>query len=192
MGWKKMEYVKCLVYDLGSENRTVFSDEEIKNKVRSARVSCVELLHSLGVQCTESVILIAPHKAQYVDRYIAKVQEIYEQLNEVLRSHNFTIQLRPIIEVLELTTDQANRLIPLAQRRLISSLDRAIDTVSEIIDLLNTTIEEERRRRIRMNLRRMGNEWRRIYEMAQSLGINITEDYSILIELIDEALERCQ
>jgi flagellin-specific chaperone FliS len=192
MEWGKMEYVKCLVYDLGSENRREFSDTQIINLVRSARVSCVELLHSLGVQCTESVILIAPHKAQYVDRYIAKVREIYEELNVELRRRGLTVQLRPIIEVLELTTDQANRLIPLAQRRLISSLDRAIDSVSEIIDLLNTTVEEERRRRIRMNLRRMGNEWRRIYEMAQSLGINIMEDYSILIELIDEALERCQ
>jgi hypothetical protein len=192
MGRKKMEYVKCLVYDLGSENRTVFSDEEIKNKVRSARVSCVELLHSLGVQCTESVILIAPHKAQYVDRYIAKVQEIYEQLNEVLRSHNFTIQLRPIVQVLSLTREQTEQLIPLAQRRLLENLDRAIDSVSAIIDELVDITEESRLRRIRNNLRRLANNWNHINDMARRLGINILRDYRYLVDLIDEALERCQ
>jgi hypothetical protein len=57
------------------------------------------LLHGLGVPCTESVILVAPNKAQYVDRTIALVNQTYERLNQQLRANGFNIRLQPIIQV---------------------------------------------------------------------------------------------
>jgi hypothetical protein len=184
-------HIKAVVYDLESENMNIFRGSPVFDMVRSARVKCVLLLHGLGVQCTESVILVAPDKAQHVDRTIALVNEIYERLNEQLTANGFNVRLRPIIQVLDLNTVQYTRLLPLAERRLLSSLDRAIDRVSQIIDELGAITDEARLRRIRINLRRLSNNWRHINDMARRLGIDLSRDYETLVELIDEALRRC-
>jgi hypothetical protein len=184
-------YIKAVVYDLESENMNVFRGSPMFDVVRTARVKCVLLLHGLGVPCTESVILVAPNKAQYVDRTIALVNETYERLNEQLRANGFNIRLQPIIQVLDLNTVQYTRLLPLAERRLMSSLDRAIDRVSQIIDDLEAITDEARLRRVRINLRRLANNWSRINDMARRLGIDLSRDYETLVDLIDEALRRC-
>jgi hypothetical protein len=86
-------YVKAVVYDLESENMNIFRGSPMFDVVRSARVKCVLLLHGLGVPCTESVILVAPNKAEHVDRTIAICRQIYERLNEQLRANGFNIRL---------------------------------------------------------------------------------------------------
>jgi hypothetical protein len=182
---------KALVYDLASENMNIFRGSNVFDLVRTARIKCVLLLHGLGVPCTESVILVAPNKTQYVDRTIALVNETYERLNEQLRANGFNVRLQPIIQVLDLNTVQYTRLLPLAQRRLMSSLDRAIDHVSRLIDDLEAITEEARLRRARINLRRLANNWNRIISMARQLGIDLSTDYNVLVDLIDEALRRC-
>jgi len=187
-----MSYAWAIVYDLESENLRVFRGTDMFDKVRCARVTCATLLHSLGVQCTESVILVPPERASQIEAKIARVRQIYEQLNETLANNGFSIRLRPIIEVISLTQEQTSHLMPIAERRLLTSLDSAIDSVSRIIDELNNITEENRRRRIRVNLRRMANNWSRIFEVARQLGIDIQRDYHMLVELIVEALERCQ
>jgi hypothetical protein len=184
-------YVKAVVYDLESENMNIFRGSPVFDMVRTARIKCVLLLHGLGVPCTESVILVAPNKAEHVDRTIAICRQIYDRLNEQLRANNFNIRLQPIIEVLDLTTVQYTRLLPLAERRLMSSLDRAIDHVSRLIDDLEAITEEARLRRARINLRRLANNWNRIFSMARQLGIDLSTDYNVLVDLIDEALRRC-
>jgi hypothetical protein len=86
-------YIKAVVYDLESENMNIFRGSPMFDVVRTARVKCVLLLHGLGVPCTESVILVAPNKAQYVDRTIALVKETYERLNQQLRANGFNVRL---------------------------------------------------------------------------------------------------
>ena len=189
MSQNQNQYVKAVVYDLESENLTVFNNTNMKDYVRSCRVRCVQILHSLGVQCTESVVLIAPSRVEDIPRAVERVRELYNSLNEALRRNNFNVELRPIIEVLELTTDQANRLIPIAERRLIAALDAAIDHVNEVIESLNEITEASRRLRIRANLRRLSNSWQRIFEYARQLGIDISRDYQYLVDLIDSAIE---
>jgi hypothetical protein len=184
-------YVKAVVYDLESENMNIFRGSQVFDMVRSARVKCVLLLHSLGIPCTESVILVSPNKAEHVDRTIALVNETYERLNEQLRANGFNVRLQPIIQVINLNTVQYTRLLPLAERRLLSSLDRAIDHVSRLIDDLEAITEEARLRRVRINLRRLANNWSRINDMARRLGIDLSRDYETLVDLIDEALRRC-
>jgi hypothetical protein len=180
-----------VVYDLESENMNIFRGSNVFDLVRTARIKCVLLLHSLGIPCTESVILVAPNKAEHVDRTIAICREIYERLNEQLRANGFNVRLQPIIQVLDLTTVQYARLLPLAERRLLSSLDRAIDHVSRLIDDLEAITEEARLRRARINLRRLANNWSRINDMARRLGIDLSRDYETLVDLIDEAIRRC-
>jgi ABC-type transporter Mla subunit MlaD len=184
-------YVKAVVYDLESENMNIFRNTQVFDMVRSARVKCVLLLHGLGLPCTESVILVAPNKAEHVDRTITLVNQTYERLNEQLRANGFNVRLQPIIQVLDLNTVQYTRLLPLAERRLLSSLDRAIDHVSRLIDDLEAITEEARLRRARINLRRLANNWSRINDMARRLGIDLSRDYETLVDLIDEALSRC-
>jgi hypothetical protein len=90
-----------------------------------------------------------------------------------------------------LTQSQTERLIPLAHRRLLASLDRALDHVSEIIDNLEAITEQVRLRRVKANLRRLANNWSNIFEVARRLGIDLSRDYNMLVNLIDEALSRC-
>ena len=182
---------RVVVYDLESENMNVFRGSNVFDMVRTARIKCVLLLHSLGIPCTESVILVSPNKAEHVDRTIAMCREIYDRLNEQLRANGFNVRLQPLVQVLDLNTVQYTRLLPLAQRRLMSSLDRAIDRVSQIIDDLEAITDEARLRRARINLRRLANNWNRIISMARQLGIDLSTDYNVLVELIDEALRRC-
>jgi len=49
---------KAIVYDLPSENMRIYTDGEVRDRVRAVRVRSTQLLHGLGVQCTESVILV--------------------------------------------------------------------------------------------------------------------------------------
>jgi hypothetical protein len=86
-------YVKAVVYDLESENMNIFRGSNVFDLVRTARIKCVLLLHNLGVPCTESVILVAPNKAEHVDRTIAICREIYDRLNEQLRANGFNVRL---------------------------------------------------------------------------------------------------
>ena len=189
---ESVAYMKVVVYDLESENMRLFDQSNVKDLVRAARIRCVQLLHSLGVPCTESVILVAPNRTDMVSNVIARVNQIYEQLNEQLRANGFNVRLKPIIEVLNLTTVQVTRLIPLAERRLLSSLDRAIDHVSRLIDELEAITEAARLRRVKANLRRLANNWSRIFDMARRLGIDVSRDYEALVDLIDEAIRRCR
>ena len=186
------QYVKAVVYDLESENYRIFENTEVKDLVRSCRVRSTQILHSLGVACTESVILVAPNRVSDIERAIARVRELYSRLNDQLRRQNFNVQLRPIIEVLDLTQAQADRLIPIAERRLLAALDQAIEHVNEVIESLAEITEASRRLRIRANLRRLSNNWQRIFEYARQLGIDISRDYNFLIDLIDDAIERCE
>jgi len=188
----QLENHTIIVYDLGSENMSIFRSENVKKLVRTTRVRSVQLLHSLGLQCTESVIIVAENRVSDIENVIVAVHYLYARLNNVLRNRGINVELKPIIEVLNLTPQQTSRLIPLAERRLISSLDNAIETVSDIINILSSEVEEERKKRIRNNLRRLAGNWRRIYQMANSLRINITKDYEFLVTLIEQALERCQ
>jgi hypothetical protein len=185
------QYVKVIVYDLGSENLKVFENTREKELVRCARVKCVQLLHNLGIQCTESVILIAPSNVDKVDRVIARVKEIYDQLNDRLVNDGFNVVLKPIIQVLDLTQVQTSRLLPLAHRRLVSLIDRTIDNLSSLIDNISSIDENTRKRKVRRNIMRLASAWRSLYDMARELGIDITRDYNALVDMIEEALAWC-
>jgi len=95
----------------------------------------------------------------------------------------------PIIRILDLTKEQTNTLLPIAKRRLLSELDRTIESVSNLISDLSEITEESRIRRVRNNLYRIRRNWRRIFNLATNLGIDISRDYEYLVELLDQAME---
>ncbi|MEM2567303.1 MAG: hypothetical protein QXR84_08880 [Candidatus Bathyarchaeia archaeon] len=183
-------HVKAVVYDLPSENLRDIPNDDVRDMIRSVRVYSVQLLHGLGVQCTESVILVPPRNVERISEVVDKVLRLYEQLREQLRSHNYVLRPEPIIRVLDLTRDQTEALVSIARRHLITSLDSAIARVSELLEALNEITEQSRLRRARANLRRLKNEWNRLLTCATQLGIDISRDYEYLIELIDNAVQQ--
>jgi len=179
----------ALVYDLPSENLRNIS-EEAKRTIRRVRVRSVQLLHALGVQCTESVILIPIENRDQITTTIDRVNSMYRELIQNLEQLGIYGFRTPIIRTLNLTQEQKTTLLPIAKRRLLEELDRTIESVNEIIDSLNEIVEESRRRRIRNNLSRIRRNWNRIFNIAQQLGIDITRDYEFLVEMLEEAYRR--
>jgi len=178
------EITKIVVYDLPSENQLGYQPSE-KADIRRVRVRATQLLHMLGVQCTESVILVPRSRVNQINNIIQIVMNKYQELDNRL---NNTLGL-PIIRVLDLTIEQKEELIPIAKRRLIRELDRTINLVSRAIDELNETIEARERRKIINRIRRIARNWSRIFDIANELGIDLSRDYEYLVSLIDEALE---
>jgi len=136
------------------------------------------------------VILVPSTRVDAIEPTINRVRSMYRDLETELRDRGYAVRLEPIIETLTLTREQTDRLIPIAERRLIASLDRAIDRVSRIIDDLASISEEVRLRRIRGNLRRLRDNWSHIFELARRLGIDVSRDYDYLVSLIDQAIRR--
>ncbi|MEM2352312.1 MAG: hypothetical protein QXT26_07880 [Thermoproteota archaeon] len=173
---------KVVVYDLPSENMVMFKENlEAQRKIKNMRIRCIRLLHSLGVQCTESVILVSPERYDMVDSVVNNVISVYE-------SSGFQLP-RPLIRVIDLHGFQLDAFRELAIRNIVRRLDYTIELVSDIITRLEELIREGRAGRVTTNLRRLKREWMTIRELAESLGITLPRDYSYLIELIDEALE---
>ena len=182
------EAVKAIVYDLPSENQRQLRDPEIKRKVRSVRVWSITLLHRLGVICTESVVLVPPSRVDKIERTINRVYELYRDTEEWISGRGVRVELEPIIRVLSLSNNQARELLPIAERRLLETIDNAIDRVSRVLDEIREITDENRRRRVRYGLNRLSREIDRLYEVARELGIDITRDYEYLVQLIDQAI----
>ena len=180
--------VKAVVYDLPSENQRVLADPEVKRKVRSVRVWSITLLHRLGVACTESVVLVPPSRAERIEATVNRVLQLYRDLEDWVTERGIRVELEPIIRVLSLSNNQARELLPIAERRLLETIDNAIDRVSRVLDEIREITDENRRRRVRYGLNRLSREIDRLYEVARELGIDITRDYEYLVQLIDQAI----
>jgi len=180
---------KVLVYDLTSENRRVLRNTQFYDTLRNVRVKATRLLHSLGVQCTESVILIANNNQSNIQNVIDIVNREYERVLEDIRSALDITLPSPIIRVLDITQEQYDIFVELAQRRLRENIDMQIDRVSLIIEL-NRSIEEGRNiRNMVISLRRLKKEWIRIKQQCRALDIPLEDEIGYLIELIDQAID---
>jgi len=173
------ETTKILVYDLPSENINNL-DSEIKNKIRNVRVTSTKLLHSLGVQCTESVILIAPSRISRIETTIAKVNQLYSSL---------PIALTPNIVVLPLTQQQQESLSQLAKSRIQERVEESINRISLLLDNLAQITETRIRTRIRSNVNELKRQFITLKQICDELRISV-RDMDYLIKLIDEALSK--
>jgi hypothetical protein len=169
-----------VAYDLPSENIRALNSA-LARKVRAVRVASTELLHRLGLQCTESVILVAPSKVEYVGDTINRVRGLYARLPDVT--------FAPVIEVIRLTAEQQGQFITLAKRRLIERIDEGINRISELFDEIDAITEVRERRNIAYRLTRVRREYTSIMDLARDLGItDVSADY--LINLIDNLLSK--
>jgi len=183
---------KIVVYDLPSENLKILENAPEKDRVRNVRVQCVTKLHSLGLQCTESVIIVSPSRVSRVGEVIEKVSQKYEGLRRELSHLALPNNFEPIIRVLDLTREQQETFTLLARRRLVTVIDSAINRINETIMAIEEITEEARRRALRYRLRQLRREWETIHEASRELGIDVSRDLEFLIDLIDDARRRLE
>jgi hypothetical protein len=177
-----------LVYDLPSENHNIFAIPSVHTLVRNTRVTSTYLLHSLGVQCTESVILVPRENAHKINTVIETVKQNYMSLWNQVREMGLRIEIDPLIRVISVTGEQLSTFRDLAERRLRERIEEAIVRLERISNEIHEITEEEKRRQIRRRLTVERREWVEIERLARSLGINMGGDFTRVIELIDEAL----
>jgi hypothetical protein len=182
------EVAFVLVYDLPSENHNIFGAPHVNNLVRNTRVTCTYMLHSLGVQCTESVILVPRENATRVNTVIENVMESYRRLWNTIREMGLRIEISPLIRVIQITGEQFNTFRELAERRLRERIEEAITRLTRISEEIHEITEEEKRRQIRRRLTVERREWLEIERLSRELGINLSGDFSRVIQIIDEAL----
>ena len=172
---------KILVYDLPSESLKDLSKED-KDKVRAVRVTSTKLLHSLGVQATESVILVAPSKVSKIEQVVQKVNELYS---------NLRLELHPNVVVLPLFAEQQVSLSSLARARVEEKIDEAINRINILLSNISTITQSSTRRRIRANLQETRKQFITLKQFCDELGIQ-NLDFDYLISLIDQATSKLQ
>jgi len=181
--------MKAIVYDLVSENWKLIKGSEFEKKIRSVRVSATELLHSLGIQCTESVILVSDDVAERIDDAIKHIDLMYSSvLSEVENAYGIVMP-RPVIRLLHLTHDQFNVFKELAERRLREAISHNIDRVSMISETIGSIKDSKRAKGLISSLRRLKREWLTIRDHVVSLGIKVEYDIDYLIQIIDSVID---
>jgi hypothetical protein len=172
------EATKIVAYDLPSESLKYLTPEQ-KNKVRSIRITCTRLLHELGVQATESVILVAPSKINQIENVIAKVNQLYHRIGG--------LEMTPEIVAIPITQVQQQQFNELARRRVLERIDEGINRITILLNNIATITDEAIRKKMKKNLQETKTEYNTIKSMCEELGIrDVNFDY--LISLIDQAL----
>jgi hypothetical protein len=164
----------------------MLKDTEHVRKLRAVRIKATELLHRLGVLCTESVILVSNSKIDEVNRVIDDVKRLYDVvLGEIERALGVAFP-KPIIRVLGLTTEQYDAFKDMAERRLREALDANIDRVRGLSERLEDVKGSDNIRSFLASLKKLRREWLRIRDHVRALGIPLEDEISQLIQLIDD------
>jgi len=157
-----------IAYDLPSENRVEVKDKKVYNRIRTTRILSTIKLHRLGILTTESVILIPNSTKQKISETVNEVYKLYQALNEDLeKNYNMNIG-EPLIKVIPLTQKQQTDFKELAERKIKERLDKTIERLTELLNELETIIEENKKKKIRNNLRKQRKELERIEQFVKS------------------------
>jgi len=177
--------MRILVYDLVSENRKRIQKSKFRKKVRAIRVKATEMLHQLGVRCTESVILVPDTRAGSVDAVINKINGMFfKVLSDAESALGITLP-RPVIRLLDITEDQFAVFRELAERRLYEALGANIHRVSKIAKSLADRKSPRKVENLISSLKKLKREWLNIRRHAIDLGINVQSDIDRLVKMID-------
>ncbi|MHC1627452.1 MAG: hypothetical protein ACXQTI_01285 [Candidatus Nezhaarchaeales archaeon] len=183
-----VEATKAIVYDLPSENQLVFKDAKTKQRVRNVRVLSTILLHRLGVECTQSVILVPKSNVKNIEKTVERVFKLYRDLNKEL-IENIGVGIdEPLIKVIDLTVKQTEDLKTLAERKLKERLDQAIERIAKLLNELDEIVEEAKRKRLIYNLNKQQKEYERLEKLASEIGLETNNKFELLTELMNQAI----
>jgi hypothetical protein len=195
------EIAYIVPYDIPSENFLQFKEsqadsEDVKalkqkmlNYVKAQRIKATYYLHSLGVLCTNSVVLVPKSKSNEIDQVISKVEEIYRETNKTLLESGFNEIGRPIVKKIAITQQQLVPLRELAEKRLMEKIDEKIDEIARLLNEIESITDEEKKKRLERNLMKMRKENEDIEEIAKELCLKCLPKTQVLGALIAKALE---
>jgi len=188
-------------YDIPSENVNMLkpsdkdSEQEkdrkrkLRDYVRAKRVMATTYLHSLGVLSTYSVVLVPNSRKERIDQVIAKVESIYEGVNETLDKEGFGYIGSPIIKKIPIVHTQLVSFRDLAEKQLKAKLERQIDNVASLISKIQKGVEEAKVKRIKYQLNRTQRTLEDLESVAIELGLATDNQFTLLSELINQAIE---
>jgi pyruvate-formate lyase-activating enzyme len=164
-----------IVYDLPSECMKNLSDET-RQKLRTARVKSVKVLHKLGLQCTESVILVPGINVDKVSQAIEKVAQFYSEVSDINEN--------PEIEIIEISTVQKNQYLKIAKRYL----DKRINEIAFIAQNLTNNGNSRRRYQIAQLIK----EYKHVLNLANSLGLatSYVSDFEQVINYLSDSVQQ--
>jgi len=175
-----------LVYDLPSENRIDLNDKRAREKVKNLRIRATRRLHSLGLTCTQSVILLGKKRVEDAKKAVREIEKEYQGMARELQIPRFY----PIIRIIMVRGTQYDSFKEIAEHALKERLDELIDRVSGLIAEIDQIEEEARLRKVEAGIKRGIRELERIEEMARELGISTNHKLDLLSSLYKKALEK--
>ncbi|MEM2483198.1 MAG: hypothetical protein QXI35_08215 [Candidatus Nezhaarchaeales archaeon] len=179
-----------VAYDLPSENHKAIVNTKAYAKVRAVRVNCTYKLRDLGIQCTESVILVSPSRSNDIDNVVKEVIESYNNLNKWLKDNGYIELPQPIIKKIKLTAEQKEDFKTLAEMRVKEKLDEIIEGLVDLINEIENIIDEERRRRLERNLEGRAKEAKRLEQLAKEIGLETNNKFDLVFQLYNSAIEK--
>jgi len=181
-----------LAYDLPSENLTDIRRAEHKNRIEVVRSTATQLFHRLGVQTTESVILISPEHEKEVKDAIETVLHMYESLERDLRKEGEDLDLDPLIRIIGLSSAQTRAYKDLAIRYIERKATESANYLERVTDRLEELKSAKTIARTLKNLERHRKGWEEIQRMASELELSNDWDIPRIIDQIDRVIARTE
>jgi hypothetical protein len=182
---------RSIQYDLGSENLKALDVPDWKRRVKNVRSSCVQKLHKIGLQTTESVLIVPECREDKIDGVVEWVQGKYANLIKGLAQEGASKELlealEPIIAVDHLTGEQTKSKKKLAERAMIKKLNEALDCATKLQERLEGILSPEARHNALLNVSEQIENWENISSIADNLGLYLPESKNQLLKLLEEA-----
>jgi hypothetical protein len=181
-----------VTYDLACENRSDFEGNSVaKKSVANLRWDCGQRLHALGLQMTQSQILVAPDKNSKIAETKQYIMTKYAALQELLAQTIPDVDLNTIVVISQVQgAMQLGQFTYLVQQSLINKIDKAMDGINDTIEnLVNGQLNEAQVQRLHYRLPSDISEMRTVQQMAEAFGID-TRDVRYLIDLLGQAHSR--
>jgi hypothetical protein len=141
------------------------------------RSRATQLFHKLGVQATESVILISPEREKKVEESVAAVLKWYSDLQHELKVEGLDVRLEPVIEIMGLSSKQTQAYKNLA----ISFVERKAGDSGRYCERVFNSLEEphdaQALERIIKNLEKHRRSWADLQGLCSELSLS--NDWSI-------------
>ena len=196
---------RIVAYDLPCGKRIAFTENgeespqekktkrEAQRKVEASRVASTNLLYSLGLGCTQSVILCPSRTTkEQIDQVIGKVRQLYEKTNgELVNELGLREIGDPDIRTIPIVETQFVTLKDLTEKRLSESLDAAISEMAKAVKTLSALGPDDKQKR-NAYLKQREKKIQKTQELAKSLSIDLDEKFGLLGELLKTAIRKTE
>jgi len=162
-----------------------------KRKITSTRIRATELLQDLGLTTTQSVILVSERTTkETIEDIHKKVKDLYANLSSQLKGLNAPIEIidrTPTIIKIPIVETQLVDFRNLAEKRLKDELERKIEILGTRLETI-TNLKDADRKKAKISLNEQEKEVKQTRQLAEDLGIQLTEKFDFYEKLIEKGL----